>query len=318
MNELQILGGGPAGAAAALAALNAGAQPRFIERSHFPRHKVCGEFLSPEILSVLNDLGVHDQFLALRPHRVTRMSITLGSVTKTAVLGEPAFGMSRYAFDQLLWSEAVAQGALAGEGGVHIIATGRPATNGIRGNRLFGFKAHFEGPKDDAVGLFFLDRAYVGVNCVENGMTNVCGLAPESLLKAVNFEPDALTGLNAALRERMKPLNRTMNWMFTGPLEYGQKWQRTDAYLAGDALSFVDPFTGSGVLSAVLTGYLAGTHAALQKGIPEYLEACRSAIGRPFTCSSILRSIAGTAWAERLLPWVPGRLLFQLTRPHTF
>jgi hypothetical protein len=29
----------------------------------------------------------------------------------------------------------------------------------------------------------------------------------------------------------------------------------------------------------------------------------------------MLRSIAGTAWAERLLPWVPARVLFEVTRP---
>lgn len=315
---LRILGGGPAGSAAALAALKMGEDVEMVERSRFPRHKVCGEFLSPEIEPVLHSLGVWDGFLALRPHRVRRMAITLGAKSKSATLSEPAFGLSRFAFDHLLWSEAIARGMTPGSGKPQIIASGRGGGNAPRSSRLFGFKAHFEGPADDAVELFFRDRAYVGINGVEGGLTNVCGLAHESLLKQAGFEPDALLAGHEAIRERLKPLRRTMNWMFTGPLEYGQQWQRTDAYLAGDALSFVDPFTGSGLLSAVLTGSLAGHHAAAGTPVSSYLEDCRAALGKPFAFSSMLRSIAGTAWAERLLPWVPGRLLFQLTRPRIF
>jgi flavin-dependent dehydrogenase len=49
--RIHILGGGPAGSAAALAALRQGARNgvRVIEKSRLPRHKVCGEFFSPEI-----------------------------------------------------------------------------------------------------------------------------------------------------------------------------------------------------------------------------------------------------------------------------
>ena len=43
----------PAGCCAALAAAREGADVRITERSQFPRHKVCGEFLSPEIAPVL-------------------------------------------------------------------------------------------------------------------------------------------------------------------------------------------------------------------------------------------------------------------------
>jgi hypothetical protein len=277
---------------------------------------VCGEFLSPEIATVLDELGVYGSFLARGPHRVSRMSITLGSQTKTSILPEPAFGLSRYEFDELLWSEAIRRGSRPSEAAAaEIITTGRPAGGQIRGTRPFGFKAHFEGPPDDAVELYFLEGAYVGINCVEGKRTNVCGLAPESLLKAHQFEPESLMNVSEALRQRLKPLTRTMKWLFTGPLAYGQRWTRRDAYLAGDALSFVDPFTGSGLLTAALTGSLAGLHAARRTHVSEYLKACKTAIERPFLFSSILRSLAGTSWAEHLLPYVPARILFHLTRP---
>jgi hypothetical protein len=51
--------------------------------------------------------------------------------------------------------------------------------------------------------------------------------------------------------------------------------------------------------------------------VEEHLRACRAAIGRPFLFSSALRRIASSDWAERLAGLVPGRLLFQLTRPQS-
>ena len=78
---------------------------------------MCGEFVSPEIIPVLETLGLYNKFTELSPHRVTRMSITLGSRTKTAPLPEPAYGLSRYAFDHLLWSGAISRGAVTAAGG---------------------------------------------------------------------------------------------------------------------------------------------------------------------------------------------------------
>jgi hypothetical protein len=238
---VRILGCGPAGSTAALSALKHGAEVEIIERSSFPRHKVCGEFLSPEIAPILASLDACDAFLASRPHRVTHMSLIFGSRTKSARLPEPAYGLSRYTFDNLLRDIALSRGARsASEGEPHIITTGRSATM-TRGGRLFGFKAHYEGPQNDAVELYFLRRAYIGISCVEGRVTNVCGLAPEDMLNRHGFDPDSLMQSSDALRDRLKPLNRRMKWLFTGPLEYGQQWQNTDCHRAGDALSFVDP-----------------------------------------------------------------------------
>jgi flavin-dependent dehydrogenase len=61
----------------------------------------------------------------------------------------------------------------------------------------------------------------------------------------------------------------------------------------GDSLSFVDPFTGSGILSALLTGRLAGIAAARRIPRPEYVKAGRSLLGRAFLVSSVLRRLVG-------------------------
>ena len=308
MRTVRILGAGPAGSCAALAARREGAAVEVFDRARFPKHKVCGEFISPEIAPVLDELGILASFLDAQPFPVRRMALHFGNKTKAAPLPEPAYGLSRYTFDHLLQAEyPTAESA-------DIVATGRPGGTPA-GTRLFGFKAHFDGPADDAVELFFLNRAYVGINCVEGGKTNVCGLAPEDVLKRCSFEPESLMAASGALTERLRPLTRSMQWLFTGPLEFSQRWDRSEAYLAGDALSFVDPFTGSGLLCAAITGSLAGRHAARGVPVEEHIRVCRSSIDRPFFFSSALRRIAATDWAEHLVSFVPARLLFRLTRP---
>src|SRR5439155_8249768 len=103
-----------------------------------------------------------------------------------------------------------------------------------RGSRQFGFKAHFTGPADDAVELFFFNRCYVGINSVEAGITNVCGLGPEDVLHRYDFDFDRLLADSPALRSRLAPLNRSMKWLSTGPLHYGQSFDpSTTQYRTG-------------------------------------------------------------------------------------
>src|SRR5512138_3825836 len=109
MRRVEIVGAGPAGASAAIAARNHGAAVELYDHSRFPRHKVCGEFLSPEILPLLENLNASTQFQAEAPARITRMSIHLGRASKISRLPEPGYGLSRYALDRLLFEQAIAQ-----------------------------------------------------------------------------------------------------------------------------------------------------------------------------------------------------------------
>jgi flavin-dependent dehydrogenase len=318
---ISILGGGPAGASAAIAACLQGRAVQIIEKSKFPRHKVCGEFLSPEIAAELERLGAWDSFIAAEPARIRRMQLHFAKRSKTCKLPEPAWGLSRYAFDALLLDRATALGtAIHRESTAispRITATGRADNRSAnRGARLFGFKTHFTGPVDDAVELFFFDGCYVGVNVVEGERTNVCGLGPEDFLKKCAFDYDAVVRKCPRLAARLAPLTRAMDWLSTGPLRFRQKFE-TDAqsYLAGDALSFVDPFTGSGLLAAVKTGALAGGAAAHDLPMDAYLRQCRASLKKPFEVASILRKAVDSGWADVLAQFIPGKMLFALTRP---
>lgn len=320
--SVTVIGAGPAGCVAALAALAEGARVTLYEKSRFPRHKVCGEFLSPEILSVLDSLGLRTAFVAARPARLSQAVLHIGGREKRFPLPEPAYSLSRFALDRLLLEESSRRGAEVRIGTrksdqapdeTTIVAHGRqmPAP---KGGRLFGFKTHFRGSAEEAVEMFFFRGGYAGVSPVEDGAVNVCGLAPEELLRACDFQPEAL--FPESLRARLRPLERGFEWLMTGPLVFHDKFHnQAGVYLAGDAMGFVDPFTGSGILSAMLTGSLAGKSASRGVSIESYNLECRRILRRQYSVASMLRRVLGAGMAEGLARWVPGPLLYRMTRP---
>src|SRR5258706_11492348 len=196
MFPISIAGAGPAGSAAALAALAQGARVLLFEKSPFPRHKVCGEFLSPELRAAFESLGVWSEFLKAAQASIHSVTLHFGDSEKHWRLPQPAFGLSRFRLDKLLLDCAIARGAelvretFPSAGQPTIVAHGRTAV-APEEDRMFGFKAHFSGPANDAVELFLVRDAYVGASAVEQGVTNVCGLARESLLAAHGFDIDS-------------------------------------------------------------------------------------------------------------------------------
>lgn len=328
LEAIPIIGGGPAGAAAALSITGAGGRAVIYEKSTFPRHKLCGEFFTPEILPALDDIGAAAGFLALGPAAVTHAELYFENRSRRFPLPEPAFGLSRYAFDHFLLRSAVAHGAelrreRASVNGARVIsAIGRSIVS-TRGRRLFGFKAHYSGASNDVVEVYFFPGGYCGTCPIEGGRTNVCGLAREELLRAHNFELDALIESDPRLKHRLAPLMRSTRWHISGPLRFGPAPDlATNVLVAGDAACFVDPFTGTGLFAAVQTGTWAGT-AALRAAQGENWTACRSRhrrlcsqfFRRQLATTTIIRRMLDLGWAESLAGVLPGWLLFRLTRP---
>lgn len=317
--HVTVIGAGPAGSSAALSALREGAEVSIFEKSKFPRHKVCGEFLSPEAQALLDELGIWRECEACQPATLRRVFLSIGKHTKSWKLSEAARGLSRYAMDHVLLQGAITRGAsfhreaaTAAPGAV--LAYGRQS-RGPAGNRLFGFKAHFQGPSDDVMSLFFFQGSYVGVNAVEGGVTNVCGVASEADLGRNGFRIDEYIQSCQPLCERIQPLTRTMEWLTTGPLVFGVANQAESCYAAGDSAAFVDPFTGSGMLGAISSGILAG-RAAAHATLPEaHRKRWCAIIGGQQRSAQLLRTALDFGVAERLLPFVPGRALFYATRP---
>lgn len=325
LHAIDVIGGGPAGAMAAIAALHAGARVRIFEKSAFPRHKVCGEFLSPAVVTMLDRAGCADRFRAMQPAVLRTMALHFGSRVVRHALPEEAYGLSRSTLDFLLLDAAAARGAeVVRETQTPkstrrpvVVASGR-ATVDRRAQRLFGFKAHFQGRTDDEVALYFFDNCYVGVSAVEGGAVNVCGLAPERLLQECGFEPDRLLARCDTLQTRTAGFQRSFDWLITGPLVTGwASGDRSEAlvYPAGDALGFIDPFTGSGILNAMSSGHSAGTAAARGLPVGEYIAERRRMLRRPFVVSAVCRAAIASGLGGPMASLIPGRWLFHLTRP---
>lgn len=318
-----MVGGGLAGAAAAIAARRQGAAVTIVEKSRFPRHKVCGEFLSPRVLEIFESLGIASEFHAKSPAIMRRVILNFAGREKRFALPCPAYGLSRYQLDDFLLSTARGLGAsVVSERPPEsfertILATGR-TQSAPKGNRLFGFKAHFSGPANDAVELYFFGEGYVGVNAVEGGFTNVCGLVPESTMRQHGFDTDSLVDSVPALRERLTPLRRHFDWLRVGPVIFANRFSETPApgeYRAGDALSFVDPFTGSGMLGALLSGRAAGMAAADGQDPRRYQAEMQRALGKSSGVSGIIRWGLRKPWAPWAARALPGSWLFAATRP---
>ena len=110
--DVLIVGAGPAGSAAALSALAArpGARVAIVDRSAFPRDKVCGDGLTPSAVAALEQLGLGDVLTAQTP--VPRWQVRgPGSHQFTASLAQPAYVLPRRVLDAHLVAAATARGA---------------------------------------------------------------------------------------------------------------------------------------------------------------------------------------------------------------
>ena len=318
--QVRILGGGIAGSAAAIAARALDSPVEIIEKAKFPRHKVCGEYISSQAVSILDKLNLKEAFLELTPARLTRVKLHFKKRSRTVELSEPGYGLSRFLFDHLLFSRALEAGARhvpLGDDRPTIIASGRvPVDTSL--NRLFAFKAHFQGSTSDALEMFFFSRCYIQLTPIENGFTNICGLAPEHMLHRYGFDFDTLLDRSPALRGRIRALKRQMNWMKAGPIVFENKFgvnQTVETYYAGDALAFTDPFSGSGIAAALETGRLAGECCARGVSTGEYMKKCRAMLERPFQNARRIRRILDNGRAERLALLLPASLVLLMTKP---
>src|SRR5439155_20609037 len=75
MDDVLIVGAGPAGAVAATVLARAGARVRLLDRAMFPRDKLCGDTINPGTLAVLRRLALNDE-IERRAVRVDGMILT--------------------------------------------------------------------------------------------------------------------------------------------------------------------------------------------------------------------------------------------------
>src|SRR5438132_2739293 len=96
MYDLIIIGAGPAGSSAAISAARCGARVLLLERGRFPRHKVCGEFVSAESLGLLtNLLDGHYATLLQNAVRISKARLFLDGRTLQTAVHPPAASIAR-------------------------------------------------------------------------------------------------------------------------------------------------------------------------------------------------------------------------------
>lgn len=115
--DVAIIGAGLAGSLLATLMAQQGWRVLLLEKARFPRHKVCGEFLSPEAQQVLLNAGLHTTITTLNPVHLTNAVLISRSGTSLDIpLPGEAWGISRYALDHALARAAQFYGTVLWEG----------------------------------------------------------------------------------------------------------------------------------------------------------------------------------------------------------
>jgi flavin-dependent dehydrogenase len=295
MYDLIVVGGGPGGTSAAITCVRGGASVLLLERGRFPRHKVCGEFVSAESLNLLIDLLApqHARLLSAAV-RIPRARVFLDGRTLDAPVDPPAASISRLDLDVALWDSAercgvdgrqeitvqsisgtgpfmVKTSAREFESRALINASGRwsnlnSAAYDTQYSRVkwLGLKGHFSETSPPAsVDLYFFDGGYCGVQPVDlidgvarSGRVNACAMVRTDVASTL---PDVFAS-HSALLERSRGWKTLSDPVSTSPLLFREPQPETGGVLmAGDAAAFVDPFVGDGISLALRSGSLAGS-----------------------------------------------------------
>ncbi|SCG66097.1 geranylgeranyl reductase family protein [Micromonospora coxensis] len=322
--DVIVVGAGPAGAAAALAARRVGTRVLLLDRADFPRDKACGDGIAAHALDVLAGLGVTDAVAGYPPLPALRL-VGPGGGAVARALPRPAYTVPREVFDARLVAAAVRAGAVLrrhavrrvevradrvvldgtlsaralvgadGAGSVVRRALGHPA-NPDRHLALAirGYAPALPGPPEQLI-VTSAPRwpAYAWSFPIGDGRANV---GYGEVLRGERLSRAHLLDRLAALLPATDPATVTGLRAHHLPLStHRPPPGRGRVVLAGDALSLINPFTGEGIFYALLSGALAGAAAAGSPGraADRYTAALRGRLG------SHLRHSSVAAWLAR-------------------
>lgn len=255
LKTITIAGGGLSGLALGIALRRRDVPVVVHEAGSYPRHRVCGEFLSGGGEGVLESLGVGDVLEGAKPQRST-VWFHGGRKIYAARLPHPAKGISRFALDAALRDRLEKLGGV-----VHERSRLKPEPEPGQvwcGGRIpakgpwIGLKCHVAHlPLAADLEMHLGANGYVGLARVENDRVNVCGLfrcetalrgrLPEYLCRG------GLSELAARLNEA-----GTDEASCVAVAGFRPGWQRElpGVLTVGDACGMIPPFAGNGMSMA--------------------------------------------------------------------
>jgi menaquinone-9 beta-reductase len=279
--DVLVVGGGPAGATAAALAARAGFSTLVIERTRFPRDKVCGDCLNPSTWRVLDQLGVSEKIDALPSSKLRWVDFRniAGRSIRFELSGEVRGerGIRRKLFDETLIKHAISSGAevrfgepvlkvrsgsawqvstnnetvqarflIAADGrnsSVARLLADYPKTHTDR----VGLQTHFSTDAEPHVALALYPYGYLGLASVGEDLANLCLVCRPQHADRFRREAAKKFGLSPGHR-----------WLSITPLTRSDlQARRQNLMYIGDAARVVEPLTGEGILYALRTGALA-------------------------------------------------------------
>ena len=281
--DLIVVGAGPAGSACAITAAQSGAHVLLLDKDSFPRHKVCGEFVSSESLHLLDSLLSNATAFAERP-KIIMSRVFLDGRQITIPVEPAASSIPRFDLDVALLKAAKAAGVDVHEevlvsdvskkaespftvatpaGTIRakavVNSSGRwsqlTQRESLTQTKSIGLKAHFgEESPAGSVDLYFFPGGYCGVQPIDGSAVNACAMVEANVARTL----EEVFALHPELYRRSRNWQQRFPTVTTAGLRFREP--RTEdrcMLLAGDAAAFIDPFAGDGISLALHGGVMA-------------------------------------------------------------
>ena len=298
-SQILIIGGGLAGLTSAIHLSKLGFSVIVVEKNSYPKHKVCGEYISNEVLPYFKWLDVDIE--ALKPTHITDLHFSSESgkmIRSKLPLG--GFGISRYTLDLALYQKAVSQNCEIIHEQVNEVqfkddffevtlsngkilksqvvlgSFGKRSNIDVQMKRSFlnkrspwlGVKAHYHGEfPDDVVGLHNFNGGYSGVSKVEDDLINICYLTDfKSFKKFKNIEEFQENVVQK--NPHLKKVLQNSEMVFEKPLTIGQIcFEKKDnvenhILMLGDTAGLIHPLCGNGMAMAIHSAKLGSEQVA--------------------------------------------------------